>query len=475
MAADIYSYVLPRSRPDHVFRTGCPRASLLGRVVERRSNVCCHHLDAAGMVGTGMGAAGGGLAVIRFGTFNYWANSYFGGAVAAIGGALVLGALPRMKQQKRVLHALLMGLGFAILANSRPYEGLFFGIPVAGALIFWLWKMERPELVIALRRVIVPLLAVIIVTIISMGYYFWRTTGSPFKTPYLVDLHTQEPIPYFFWQRLQPLPTHSWPQFVALYRKHFLPLYKSAQTSVGAVSMSLIETLYFWSFFLGPVFTLPFVLAWGTLPIGFRWRNISGGTRFLLLVCVITLMGEALPLWYSPHYTAPITCALIALLLIAMRRVRPWHWHSRAVGIPIIRAIPSVCVALLVLRIGTSTIGWPPPSKRAVALTPLWCTLSPMNWNRAAVLKRLRRYPGRQLVFVHYNLDHDNSNFDLNFNEWVFNRADLNTAKVIWARDMGLEKNEELIKYFKHCHAWLVDADDNPPKLVSYPELGRGS
>ncbi len=140
-------------------------------------------------VGESWALLGGFLAVIRLGTFSYWADSYWGGAVAAIGGALVLGALPRMKQERRVRHALLMGVGFAILANSRPYEGVFFGIPIAVALLVWLWKLKRPELGAALKRAVVPLLAVLALTVVAMGFYFWRTTGSPPTPPYLLAAH----------------------------------------------------------------------------------------------------------------------------------------------------------------------------------------------------------------------------------------------------------------------------------------------
>ncbi len=121
---------------------------------------------------------GGLLALMRFGIFSYWADSYWGGAVAATGGAMVLGALPRIIRSERVRDALVMGLGLAILANSRPYEGLVFSLPVAIALLIWLSKKRGLELWATVRRVVLPLSIVLSLAISAMAYYFWRVTGS---------------------------------------------------------------------------------------------------------------------------------------------------------------------------------------------------------------------------------------------------------------------------------------------------------
>src|SRR5207247_1977615 len=77
------------------------------------------------------------FAVIRLGLFSYWANSFWGGAPAAIGGALVAGAIPRIFRQGRSRDAVLFGIGLVLLAMSRPYEGLWFSIPFGVAFIVW--------------------------------------------------------------------------------------------------------------------------------------------------------------------------------------------------------------------------------------------------------------------------------------------------------------------------------------------------
>src|SRR5712691_1972085 len=97
-----------------------------------------------GWLPPGWALLGGCLAVMRLALFSYWANTYFGGAVAAIGGALMLGALPRIKQHQRVRDAVVMAVGLALLANTRPYESLFFCIPIAVALLAWMLGKTMP-------------------------------------------------------------------------------------------------------------------------------------------------------------------------------------------------------------------------------------------------------------------------------------------------------------------------------------------
>src|SRR5262252_1043777 len=89
---------------------------------------------------------GGALAALKLGFTSYWTNSYWGGAIAAVGGSLVLGALARLLKCASLRDALFLGLGIAILANSRPYEGLVFCLPAAFLFLRWLLQKSKNKL-----------------------------------------------------------------------------------------------------------------------------------------------------------------------------------------------------------------------------------------------------------------------------------------------------------------------------------------
>jgi hypothetical protein len=62
-------------------------------------------------------------------------------------------------------------------------------------------------------------------------------------------------------------------------------------------------------------------------------------------------------------------------------------------------------------------------------------------------------------------------NFDLD-REWVFNQADIDDSKIVWARDMGPEKNRELLDYFRGRNFWRVEAGGST-KIEPYSEAAN--
>jgi hypothetical protein len=211
-------------------------------------------------------------------------------------------------------------------------------------------------------------------------------------------------------------------------------------------------------FFLGPLFTFPLLMAFATLPHGFGWRNVSRSTRFLLYASAVSIIGLAAEVFAAPHYAAPTTCLIIALVLDSMRRLRHWRWRGKPTGLFLVRAVPLIGMAMLVLRLGAVRLHLPLPPLTSFT----WCTPPKPDYGRARLGRLLNTYPGRHLVLVRYKPGHDVGL------EWVYNDADIDASKVVWARDMGAAQNRELLDYFRGRRVWWLEADDHPPRLIPY-------
>jgi hypothetical protein len=128
-----------------------------------------------------------------------------------------------------------------------------------------------------------------------------------------------------------------------------------------------------------------------------------------------------------------------------MRHLRLWRPGGQPVGRFLVSVIPATCVVLCVIHL----VQVPPSSNAAL--------------QRAKVQQELESIPGRQLAIVRYPPQHNPLSV-----EWVYNAADIDSAKVVWARDMTPALNRELIGYFKDRRMWLVEPDCDPPKVSNY-------
>ena len=386
------------------------------------------------------------LVVLRFGILSYWMNSYWGGAGAAIGGALVLGALPRIISRPRASLAVVFGIGLAILANSRPYEGALLGFSAGCVLLTWAVSFRAYSLMSIIQRVVLPLAVVMVALAASMGYYNWRVTGNPTRIPYQVWSRSYYAAPYFVWQKIGPIPTFN-NQAVRNVALEGLDDYYRSRSAIGFLKLQLAKALTAWGFYLGPALTIPFLL----LP----WTIHDFRVRSVLFMGGVLVLGFIAELFFFPHYAAPATGVMLILLTQGIRHLRTWRWRNRRTGLFLARITVPVLFLMLLVCVAWHLEDQP--------WSVSWCGVNRRHTARAQIASELRRMGGHHLVIVMYMPSRKPQK------EWVYNAADIDSAPIIWARDLGPDNNCELLEYFKGRQFWQVEPDDPDPKLMPYP------
>jgi hypothetical protein len=385
---------------------------------------------------------GAALAVLRLGILSYWMNGYWSTSIIALGGALVLGAWPRLRNCPQVKTALLMGSGLVILANSRPFEGLLLSLPVGVAVLLSITRGPQPRRKLLLSRVVLPLLLVLTAGAFATVHYNQRVTGNPFRMAYQVNRAAYATAPYFLWQQEPPEPAYHHAVMRDFYRRERKD-YEKNFTLSGYLRRAGEKAFDWCKFYLGPLLTVPLA----ALPWVVRRRKMA----LPIAICVTMFAGFAVETWTLSHYFAPATGALYIVLTQSLREL--WHWRLRGftIGSALVRAVPAIAFAMIFLRVTAAALH--------VSIEVPWPR---GNLARAAVKRELSQKPGKQLVIVSYEPLHD-----LN-EEWVANDADINRSKVVWARDMGRDANQELLDYFRDRAVWRLDCDASPPRLEPY-------
>ena len=393
------------------------------------------------------GALGTALAVVSLAGGHYFGISYWGGAPAALGGALLLGACRRMERDHRWRYGWLAGAAVVLLFWTRPFEGGLLSLAMAAGAAVWLRQQPRAIRGACLRRAGAPLAAVVLAGLACQFAYNRAVTGSGWVLPYMHASRQYHVVPVLWTSDVAPPKTYRDDALHAQYAVWERLMYTEltgmpAPQRLAYLAQRLLDAVNA---------TVPVAL-W--LPLAFLFLR-DRRMRFLLLAALGGGAALCLETWMYPHYIAPWLPLVLLLSFSVLRGLRSVRWRARPAGAYLL-------AALLAISFGTAL---------ARAATEVHYFLHPVRMSvgreRARIAGHLRERGGRHVVVVRYAPEHDVAR------EWVYNSADIDGAPVVWARDRGARENERLIRYFAGRRFWLFQPEADPPRFEPYPAAGQ--
>jgi hypothetical protein len=362
--------------------------------------------------------------------WGYWARGYWGGGVAVLGGALLYGGLRRLIEQRRARYAAILAVGLALLANSRPYEGFLVSLPAAAVLLGWVLRKDRPPLAFVLGRVVLPVLLVLVPTILAMAAYNRAVTGDPLRMPYSVHEQAYAANPMFVWQTPGPVPEYRHRVMALFHAGWVRDLFFAHRSAAGFVRLAIDTVQSVLLFYLG-VWLAVAVLALRHAKRT-RWVWLAGAG------CLVLWLGLLQIYCFAPHYVAPAVVLIAVLAVTGLRQVYVFRWRGRRVGRAL---VGSLCLGY---PLALALSAWADPG------TPADAT----HMVRAALRRQLEHSGGKHLIVVRDANPKPNGR---GHEDWVFNGADIDGSRVVWAREIGPEEDRRLLDYFGDRRAWLLE------------------
>jgi hypothetical protein len=372
-----------------------------------------------GWTSPGWALLGGALAVIQFGPLSPWMNSYWGGSLVAVAGCLVFGALPRLRASGRIRDGVLLGIGLGIHWLTRPYETVLLG---AATLIF---------LAPSLRSAVKPISVAGLVVLATLGLSMLQNkqiTDSWTTLPYMLSRQQYGVPAAFVWQQ-NPSPQLQLTREQQLQYQMQNSFRPAGPETIASYFQRLEYRIrYYRFFFLPPLYVaLPFFVARLR-----EWRF-----AWVALTLLLFALGVNFYPFFEAHYLGGLTCLFVLVSVIGLERVSTFNAEAS-------RLIIFLCLTHFAFFYTRSFFEASPPDPRTV------------------INRQLTLAPGKQLVIVRYWPQH------IFQNEWVYNEADIDHARIVWARDLGSSEEQQLLHYYPDRTAWLLEPDAMPPKLSPY-------
>ena len=392
----------------------------------------------------GWALVGGLLAVAEFGPLSQWMNSYWGGALPAMAGCLVFGALPRLRQNARTRDAVLLAVGLALHWLTRPYESLFLFLAVA--LYFApSWREWRRLAKVA------PEAALILVTAGAITLFHNKAvTGSWTTLPEALS-QQQYGVPAALTFQSNPVPSRELTPQQALDYRMQLGFRGSRGETLRTYLERLEYRVRYYRFFFFP----PLYLALAAFL--FTLRKDRHG--WVALTCLLFALGVNFFPAFQLHYVAAVTCLFLLMSVAGLEALSTLVVRGQPAGADAARLLLLLCAGQFVLWYGLHVADRSPLS---LALRPYetWDGINHGNPERRIYVNRqLGQMPGRLLVFVRYSPLHPFQD------EWVYNGADVADSRIIW-RATGTGADQQLEALYPGRKVLLFEPDARPPRIT---------
>lgn len=391
--------------------------------------------------GAGWSVFGGLLVAFRFGLPNYWSQGYWGGSLAALGGVLVFGSLPRLLKTPRLDTAIVFGSGLSLLALTRPFEGLLMGAACAMGLALGLARARRStkeDVWASVRPIALGTGAALLVGLGFLGLYNQAVTGSAWRLPYQVYSEQYASTPQFVWQERGPMPIYHQEILFRFWRNVALR-FDLLQSPELFLKTNLWRASYGWRFFVGWSLTLPLIAA------------VASGRRRWLAFCGVLTAAIVAVIWgyqsFHPHYLAPLVGPLIFVIVAGSERLADW--------LPGRRAVLLLMLALLGAEFGERLLRKDPGLQLVDQL------VAPKI--RGELENELIGLGGKHLVLIRISSKatvHD---------AWTVNYADIDGQSVILAHDLASaerpDANQGLMTYYADRSVWHLHIPEDPRRF----------
>ena len=388
-------------------------------------------------VSPGWALIGGVITIMSWSVLSEWASSYCGGATAAVAGCAIIGALPRVFDKSKPIYAVLLGLGFSYAFLIRPFETLLL-VPCVVVFVSLHWGMMREA---RLWRTTLFILLGVAPGVLVTALHDRAVAGKYWELPYVLN-QRQYGVPQTFGFQAAAVPDRSLtPEQEAVYQwqtqahdsvstvRGFLHVFPSR---IAVVRLYLASTL--WPLLI----ILPFC-------------RLNRRLAWVIGSIIFTIAGGSLYGFFLPQYVASFIGFFLLLGIAAMQRLNEFPWGQLTVRLFLV-----VSFCHFAALFGLSMAQGLAPSASRLTGRPAVVAETP----RSSILNRLTKESGNQLVFVAYKARHSF------YNEWVWNAADIDSSRIIWARDLGPENDARLMNLYSQRSSWRVDVGGGTAKLT---------